>query len=91
MSGFPFFSVTFVAVAIHVVTAIAATLTETVSNPKGWTQGLNSINGTVRLFTVRRRDVRFLASWAFILIARAAIAIAAISFLLALMTGGGWG
>ena len=42
-------------------------------NPHGWTRGLNSINGTGKLFTAQRRDVRFLFSWVLIWLARIAL------------------
>lgn len=85
MSGFPFFDIAGLAVVIHVITGMAATFIEMIFNAR-WTQGMNSINGMGRLFTAPRRDVRFLASWLLILVARAAVIVAAISVVFGLVT-----
>ena len=91
MSGIPFFNVAFFAVLVHIIGGIIATLTEAIFNSRGWTHGMTGGNATIRLFTAQRRQVRFLASWVLILVARAALAAAAISSLLGLLTRSGWG
>lgn len=67
------FAVASVAFALHIIAGLGAACLEWAFNPHGWTRGLNSINGTGKLFTAQRRDVRFLFSWVLIWIARIAL------------------
>lgn len=79
MTGEPFFEIAWIAAVLHVFAAIGAMCLEWLFNPRGWTRGLNSFNATSKLFTGRRRDVRFMFSWVLIWIARLALLIAALT------------
>ncbi len=73
MDGGFFFAVAWVALVVHILAFMAAACLEWVSNPRGWTRGLNSINAIGKLFSARRQDVRFLFSWGLIWTARLAL------------------
>ena len=72
-----FFTVAWVAVVVYVLAFTVAACLEWVSNPRGWTRGLNSINAIGKLFSARRQDVRFFASWLLIWTSRLALLAAA--------------
>ena len=67
-----FFAVAWVAVVVYGLACL-----EWVSNPRGWTRGLSSINAIGKLFNARRQDVRFFSSWLLIWTARLALLAAA--------------
>ena len=74
-----FFAIAGAAVVLHICAFIGASCLEWMFNPHGWTRWLNSINGTGRLFTAQRREVRFLFSWMLIWTARLALLVAALA------------
>lgn len=76
MDGQPLFAVAWVAMAAHIFSFIGAALLEWAFNPRGWTRGLNNFNSTSKLFTARRREVRFFVSWVLIWTARLALLVA---------------
>lgn len=71
-----FFAVAWVALVVHMLAFMGAACLEWVSNPRGWTRGLSSVNGLGKLFTARRRDVRLLFAWGLIWSARLTLPVA---------------
>lgn len=87
MDGFPFFPIAAVAVFIHVVTGFLAITVEAIWNGGGWMRsGWSGLSGTIRLFTVQRREVRFQASWWLILLARATLIVIPVAVVFGLLT-----
>lgn len=82
MSDFPFFAITIGALFTHVISGIVSVSIEAVFNSGGWMREWSNGAQFVRLFSVQRDEVRFLASWVAIIVSRIAICVAAISLFL---------
>lgn len=82
MADFPFFAITSVAFVTHIVSALVGISVEAVFNSGGWMKEWSKVAQFIRLFSVQRDEVRFLASWVAIIVSRISICVAAGSLVL---------
>lgn len=82
MSEFPFFAITIGALLTHIVSGVVSISIEAVFNSGGWMREGSSGAQFIRLFSVQRDEMRFLASWVAIIVSRIAICVAAVSLFL---------
>jgi hypothetical protein len=81
LHNFPFMAVTVTALFVHVVSAVASTLLQPIWKGDTILDRWWDSAGLVRLFSVNRTDVRMPVTWGFIVVARVAFAVAALSLL----------
>lgn len=80
--NFPFFTITLVAIATHLVCFFAAVWAERICNRDGWMREFWQPAQIGRLFNVRRSELRLPFSWRLIILARAALVTAIAAFIL---------